>query len=134
MDYWKECERAIASAVGGTLVPGSGCGARKGDVMAGNWMIEVKSSEKQFIALQKNWLVKLERESKNYDIALAIVTTTGKAIIIPESTNLNNDCNWRVASHFIPDNEINNIYSTTKFSWRVLSLDEFKQIVKDDIR
>ncbi len=72
MERYEEAEKLVAQVTGGKLVPGSGCGKRKGDVTYQNYAFEVKQTDKDVLSIQKHWLDKLEREHPFQECVLVI--------------------------------------------------------------
>lgn len=59
----KRQEKSAAKTLGGRTTVGSGNKGMKGDVWAGNLMVECKSTDKRSISLKLDWLEKLVREA-----------------------------------------------------------------------
>jgi|SRR6516162_1670928 hypothetical protein len=78
-------EKRLAARLG-KRVPGSGCGysGRKGDIDAGDVLVEAKSTENRSISLKHAWLAKIAREALNAGkrpaLTLSFVTGDGRSV------------------------------------------------------
>ena len=59
-----KAEKKTAKRMGGTVVPGSGCGEyRKGDITHEDYLIENKSTLNRSLSLKLDWLLKIRQEA-----------------------------------------------------------------------
>lgn len=102
MSDWAEAERIVQQMSGGVITPGSGNQRIKGDVRVGSHTsIEVKQTGKKKLTIQREWLEKMERETPNLDLILAVFF------------ELRGYCYWLTGPHGLPDPE-----------WRSLTVGE----------
>ena len=91
-----QAERHLARRLGGRLMPNSGAVAgAKGDMTAGCFLIEAKSTVRGSLGLKFAWLAKIAREARmvGRKPALAVTFTTGDGrpidggrwVLIPEA-------------------------------------------------
>jgi hypothetical protein len=82
-------EKKVARDLGGRLVPGSGCGAQKGDVVADGLRVEVKLTQGRRWRLPVWQLRQLTREALRHGEVPAVVFSTPKgpvAAMVPIAT------------------------------------------------
>ena len=72
MEIWRKTEHIIKNLTGGDLTPGSGNKRTQGDVVAGQWTIEVKSTVNKYIDLEAKWFRKLNALASSKMVCLAI--------------------------------------------------------------
>jgi Holliday junction resolvase len=63
MSRWERAELRVADELGGKLVRGSGRGARKGDVITDEYLVEVKETGRPFFDVTENMLLKIHQEA-----------------------------------------------------------------------
>jgi len=98
---WKQVEKRIASLSGGRLTPASGSGNIKGDIRLKNrtsngfaqeLLIEAKSTQKNFITLQRIWFVTLDQLTTPTCLTCLYLYINNKiTLYIPESINLSQE-------------------------------------------
>lgn len=88
----KRYEVKAAKKLKGHLVSRSGSGSRKGDMVVGQFIIEAKTSTKNSITIQKEWLSKVRKASFSQEkipaLLISFVTMNGDGqeswVAIPE--------------------------------------------------
>lgn len=88
IDHGKACESKFAKRIGGTLTPNSGASGTKGDVRAGRFRVELKSTINASISVKLEHLNKINKEARecNKYPALGIQFVTGDGEIIPNGS------------------------------------------------
>lgn len=70
-------ERDVAVKLGGSLQPGSGAFAEKGDVVAGNLLIECKSTTLRTFPIPMSTVEKIVSEAREKNLAPALALRLG---------------------------------------------------------
>jgi Holliday junction resolvase len=69
---WEQAQILTAKYLGGKVVPGSGGGKIKGDVISDNLVVEVKQTKETSISLQRKWFLKIAKQAKDKEYGLAV--------------------------------------------------------------
>jgi Holliday junction resolvase len=79
-------EKRLAKEFGGVTTAASGSGRNKGDIDIRRFKIEVKRTDKQSLAIKKEWLVKIDEEAYGVgkDPALIIEIDGEEWAVIPK--------------------------------------------------
>ena len=87
-DQGRREERNTAQSRGCRLRPQSGAGVLKGDFPEGLWLMEHKSTEKESLRLQREWLekIRLEAVSSGRLPAVFVVIGDERWVMVPEET------------------------------------------------
>jgi hypothetical protein len=82
MKEWEKAERKVKRLSRGKTTPGSGNKRIKGDIINPNMMAEVKSTGKNFIAVESEWFLKLLRECPmEKEPVLVLVFGSGEVVV-----------------------------------------------------
>jgi len=107
---WKQVEIRLQKITGGKLTPASGAGVIKGDVrfyfkgpsgIPCELVVEAKSTQKEKLNFQRNWLVILDQMSSPTQIVCLYLYVNNKiCIYLVEESNLSEDYDDWVSKSF----------------------------------
>lgn len=129
---WKQAEQYVGRVLNGRTTVGSGRGHAKGDVhVQDQWIIEVKSTAKDSIKLERQWLTTLEAHTGTRDVALVVFTNTFIRVLVFEPfTRSSLRCydfqSWESSTMDGLDEEPR---YTQKGKWVCMDLDDFELLM-----
>jgi hypothetical protein len=126
MEYWEICEKTVRNLTGGRRTPGSGNKSIKGDVIVPGYTIEVKSTIKQEINLEYNWLVKLEKEYPKTTPLLVVFFGDGDYYIWMLNNRHDSKPDW-ITKKIDPDNIPETLIGVDYF-WELQERDILKEL------